>query len=390
MNSISTPGVCPAPDPVSLFNDGRLMLRAVDARKGKWHGWETKPVTVLSPRCRNPLSENFEKRVFRQTPWIVTMLRPVDAVNLLWAYKRDAWTDDKGDCQPSHTQHKQLKKITDLATLDTKMEELHHDRTGIFLTTTSGSIASTGCLLHQSSQRKDTGKTYPEIICHLNFGLMHIGYLLDFTRESTFERVAGMMQNILLLELGDNASGHEEFRQPVQLSVFDRERGELFPPVKLQRHEVEAISANARAFSKYAHAMGQDITLFKVLSQYGGDRFLQLLIHIPESVKSVAETEKNLDQIKILTTPKLLKSSSLPELLAAIEHARLLNVNLPVRFLTDIVDTRPIYLFEIAEFRHREKYFCQEMDLLPAFRLQELESMFARQAVLCRKALTNT
>ncbi|WP_257283421.1 hypothetical protein [Endozoicomonas sp. SESOKO1] len=393
MTSISTvdhptPGACPAPDPVSLFNDGRLMLRAVDARKGKWHGWETKPVTVLSPRCRNPLSEDLEKKSgFLARPWVVTMLRPVDAVKLVWAYKRDAWTDDKGDCQSSFTQHKPLKKITDLTTFDTKMEEMH--RKSIFRLTTSGRIDSSGYLLHQSSQRKNTDKTYPEVICQLNFGLMHCGYLLDFTRESTFERVAGMMQNILLLELEDNASGHEEFRQPVQLSVFDRERGALFPPLKLQRHEVEAISANARAFSEYAHAMGQDITLFKVLSQSGGDRFLQLLIHIPDSVKAVAETEKNLDQIKILTTPELLKSSSLPELLAAIEHARLLNVNLPVRFLTDIVYTRTIYRFEIAEFKDLKKYFCQEMDLLPADRLQQLESMFARQAVLCRKALTN-
>ncbi len=384
-----TPGVRTAPDPTSLFNHGRLMLRAVDACKGKWHGWETKPVTLLSPHCKNPLSENLGRPVFRAAPWVVTMLQPVDAIKLIWAYKRDAFSDSTGNCQPSDTHSERLKKITDLATLDTKLEEIYCQNKTLFPDTTSGHIGWKGYLFHQSSRRKNADTTYPEVICHLNFGLMHCGYLLDFTRESTFARVARMMQNILLLELENNASALEEFRQPVQLSVFDRERGALFQPVKLQRHEVEAISANARAFSKYAHSMGWDSTLFKVLSKSGGDRFLQLLTNIPESVKAVAETDKNPELIKILTTPGLLESHSLPELLAAIEHARLLNVNIPVQFLKNIVNTTTIYLGEITYFRNQDKYLYLEMDLLPRDRIKELKSMFAKQAVLCRKALTN-
>ncbi|MBO9496666.1 hypothetical protein J7438_21645 [Thalassotalea sp. G20_0] len=317
------------------------------------------------------------------------MLQPVDAIKLIWAYKRDAFSDNYGNCQPSDTHSERLKKITDLATLDTKLEEIYCQSKTFFPDTSSGHIGRMGYLLHQSSSKKNADTTYPEVICHLNFGLMHCGYLLDFTRESTFNRVARMMQNILRLELEDNARVLEEFRQPVQLSVFDRERGALFLPVKLQRHEIETISANARAFSKYAHFMGWDSTLFKVLTQSGGDRFLQLLINIPESVKAVAETDKNPDLIKILTTPGLLNSYSLPEILAAIEHARLLNVNLPVRFLTDIVNTITVRLGEITYFRNQDKYLYLNMNLLPGDRIQELESVFAKQSVLCRKALAN-
>ncbi|WP_422489999.1 hypothetical protein [Endozoicomonas sp. ALE010] len=389
VNQTPAPGSRPADDIVSLFKDGRLMVRAVDARKGKWLGWETKPVTRLSPQCNNPLTKHGEEQVFSGESWVVTMLGPIERneVELAWAYKHDAFTDAQGDFQPNKTHSKPIKKITDYVTLNIKMEEKYWQSKTIFPDTkTSGRIDSTGYLLHQLSSRQNIEKTYPEIICRINLGLMHCGYLLDFNREAAFDRVADMMQNILLLELGDDASAAGEFRQPLRLSVYDSERGVLFPPLKLQRHEIEAISANARTFSKYAQTMGQAITLFKVLVQSGVDRFLQLLINIPESIKPVAEAEKNLDLIKILSTGDIL--CSLPELLEAIENARLLNVNLPVQLLEKLISTSFFPASDLRDFKDRGNCIFLDMDLY-GDRWQETKSKLGKQAQTCRKALLN-
>ncbi|WP_257295348.1 hypothetical protein [Endozoicomonas sp. YOMI1] len=383
----------PTGGPVDLFNDNALMVRAVDVETARGQGWQYRPVTLLGPQCNNPVSEDpGDKRILKGYPWALAMLKPVDRFKMLWSFKRDAMSNGQGEeARSTHLRTRSIKKITDWATLDSKLREIKDRQTSIFQLTSSGHLGKGGYLLHQSSRINNEDKTFPEVICHLNFDLMHSGYLLDFAREATFGRIADMMKSILVLELGGDVeegdvSDAEEFPQPVKLSVYDSARNKLFPPVELRRNDIETIMANAKLLAQYASAVGQGCSLFNLLAQSGCDRFLKLLGNIPESVKAVAGLRDCVDLETLSTIIQQLDAIQLPVFQAVLDAAKSNNINLPESLMTDLLDSHVFRVPEALFFLHKYKFTLQELPV-DRTRLREIKSAFSIQEVICRELL---
>ncbi|WP_422462175.1 hypothetical protein [Endozoicomonas sp. ALB115] len=395
--SIGSSGFHPPPtggkkeeyNPVAAFGQfGGMMVRVVNALQAAGSGDQYRPVSLLSPGAQYAIEARRPDQFGTRPDQVITVLKPAPGCHMLWAYKKDVCSNPSGEpcCRFTYT-----KKITSWHVLEEKIAESYHRKHSLFSKSplTSGHLGVNGYLLHQPSEWiiKEAGK-YPEILCHINFDRMHYGYLLDFTREFSFRRLEEVMGNILTLEQNKGNASGDEFREPVKLCLYNSYQGVLSPPVEISRTQALMLRRNIRAFSQYVNFTGQELRLYQLLSQSGGERFLQLLKNIPEQVSTVSASVKALgtDIKAILTAIENCDSATfLSELPARVDGVNS-KVGLPNLLLEALLEQTPFhkhfpwlyYAFEIHDKQSSWDYI-----------FEQVKPTFAAQAVICRELLNN-
>ena len=391
-NTSTTTAPLPQPtsdDPYSAFYSGSgLPIRIVTAGELP-QKWLKRAASKIHPGDHSTVYQNVVNlsgfNEFQKGPnRVVTILKPGKPI-LLWGFKQDAATNNKGepsnDLSPGST-----KKMTDPNMLREKRAEQKLREGSFFSPYTSGHINCDGFRLHkQKGPLSSLINAYPELIYDLKPLQMHAGYLLDPKREMRFERIAEIMDSILVMEnANDNGNSHA-FREPITLCMYDSYRGILSPPEKLDRVTVERIRENADALSHYERSMGMEGKYYQLLAQSGCDRFLLLLKDIPDKVKVVAQTRNVLPIKELEEAVKQSDADRFHDLLSSVDETLLSQIGLPEHLLTLLLHTQVITDAEWSDARDAGQFILQHISNQ---RLNHLMTdTFPKQARICRTLL---
>ncbi|MBO9480685.1 hypothetical protein [Salinisphaera sp. G21_0] len=373
----------------SFYRNLGLTIRVVDVKKilaerTKINARSTKfrPFSCLFPGSKRVVV----KPVSDLNEWkdivingVVTVHKPIADGIMKWAYKRDGATDKKGE-----TTHAGLKKITDFAILKDKTMECRDE--SLFLTRSSGHVGRDGYLLHQPLlQKVENANDYPEIICPYNFDQTHCGYLLDFRREQCFINIARFMENILLLESGDDAG---QMTKPAVIFLYDSFRGGLLPPVELNGTLLKKIADNARVFTRYPRSLDEERKLFNLLAHAGYKRFLQLLMNnIPDSVNAVANTPQPINMASIKQAIVNLEADKAVTMLSEIDDELINRIGLPTT-LMDQLTYNPVFTYQDCKdykYPDIDDFFRHHIGKNRSRKL--MRTTFAAQGKICRALL---
>ena len=394
--STTTTHLLPVPisdDPYSAFYSGNgLSVRVVDAgelpRKRLFRA-----TSIIYPGSEEVVNYCDFEEIHRGPKRVVTILnpsqqpseQPSEQPSLLWGFKRDAATNGEGEplskYRPGST-----KKMTDPNMLREKSAEKKLRKGSFFSPYTSGHINSDGFRLHKQKGSPDKYiYDYPELIFYFNPLQMHGGYLLDPRREGSFQRIAEIMDNILVMENANGNGSYDAFQEPVTFCMYDSYRGILLPPEKLNRTTVEKIRENASALSQYENSIGIEGKLYGLLAQSGCDRFLALLKDIPGKVKMVAQTRSVFPITELEEAIKQSDADRFHDLLASVDETLLNQIGLPEHLLTLLLKTSVTTKREIGDAYHANQFI---MECVDNERLNHLlTDTFPKQARICRTLL---
>ncbi|WP_257295349.1 hypothetical protein, partial [Endozoicomonas sp. YOMI1] len=378
-------------DPVAAFNSqfGGMMVRVVNASEAAGSGDQYRPVSLLYPGTQYAVEAKRLNQFGTRPDQVITVLKPAPDCRMLWAYKKDIGSNASGEpcCNFINT-----KKITSWEVLGEKIVERERRKHSLFsgspFSLTSGHLGVNGYLLHQPCERFIAGAgKYPEILCQINFDSMHYGYLLDFAREFSFRRLEEVMGNILTLEQNKGNTSGDEFREPVKLCLYNSHQGVLSPPVEFSRTQVLILQGNIHAFSQYGNFTGQELRLYQLLSQSGGERFLQLLENIPEQVSTVSASVQELgtDIKAILTAIENYDSATFLSELSAMADGVKSKVGLPKVLLEALLEQTPFHKHFPWLYYDFEIHDNESWDYI----FEQAKPTFAAQAVICRELLNN-
>ena len=364
--------------PIRIVTAGELPQERLKRAASKIHPGDRS--TVYQKVVNHSDFNEFQKGPNR----VVTILKPGKPI-LLWGFKQDAATNNKGE--PSgYLSPGSTKKMTDPNMLREKRAEQKLREGSFFSPYTSGHINCDGFRLHkQKGPLSSLINAYPELIYDLKPLQMHAGYLLDPKREMRFERIAEIMDSILVMEnANDNGNSHA-FREPVTLCMYDSYRGILSPPEKLDRATVERIRENADALSQYERSMGMEGKYYELLAQSGCDRFLSLLKDIPDKVKVVAQTRSVFPIKELEEAVKQSDADRFHDLLSSVDETLLSQIGLPEHLLTLLLHTQVITNAEGSDAREANQFVLQHISNQ---RLNHLMTdTFPKQARICRTLL---
>ena len=378
------PPVSISDNPRSAFYSGSgLPVRVVTAGRLPQE-WLHRSISIIYPGSSSVVSQDEFNEFERGPDRVVTILKPNEQLTLLWGFKQDVGSDNKGE--PNANLRSGLcKKITDPAMLRDKMVE-HGQREGsIFLPYTSGHTRCDGFRLHKQASPNRKTDEYPELICRLNPQQMHGGYLLDLKREASFQRITEIMTSILVIENANDHGNCDAFQEPVTLYLYDSYRGILLPPELLDHATVERIRENADALAQYERSRDMNGKLYELLAQSGCDRFLTLLKDIPDKVKVVAQTRMVFPVKELEEAVKQSDADRFHDLLSSVDEALLNQAGLPEHLLTLLLHTPVITNAEIGGARDAEQFVLQYIDNEHLNHL--LTDTFPKQARICRTLL---
>ena len=369
-------------DPRSLFySDSGLPIRVVTAGELPQQ-WLFRPISIIKPGSKHLVYSGNSYEFERGDRRVLTMLRPDAQRSLLWAFKQDAGSDQRGEVPQSEGMLDKQKKITDLSMLSEKMAEQTDRQGSIFPPLTSGHVGCHGFKLHKVASKHRSIKAYPEVICHINPGAMHAGYIFDPRREGDFKRIVEIMDSILAMEEANGNGDSQAFQEPVTLCPYDSYRGRLLAPQKLDRSSIQRIQDNARTLYEYERFMGMKGKLFGLLAQSGCERFLSLLQDIPENVKVVGRAGDSFDVIKLRQAIDQLDACSFHRLLSAVDETQPDQIGLPESLLN-----RLFALLVITGDEWCKAYKAQKC-ILHYIRRERRDSLmktvFPNQAEICR------
>ena len=379
-------------DPQSLFySDGGLPVRLVTASELQ-QNWVYRPISIIKPGSKNVISQGrfseFERGIHR----VVTILKPDEQLNILWAFKQDAGSDDKGESSSTPSETGNCKKMNDLSLLSEKMTEQAHRKRSVFLPYTSGHVDYTGFIRHKHQQSRYRTDSYPELICRLNPRQMHGGYLLDPKREVSFQRISGVMANILAMEQANGNGNSDAFREPVTLCMYDSYRGRLMAPEKLDRSTIKTMQENANALAQYEQSMDIKGNLYGLLAQSGCDRFLSVLKEIPENVRQLAQASMtclkgDLGEItkELAKAIEELDARRFHDLLSSVDKTLLNHNGLPEYLLNVLLLTDAFTYDQFTNAYQAERFTLEYTDNNHLERL--MKETFPNQAEICHTLL---
>ena len=372
-------------DPYSAFyHGGGLLVRVVTAGRLPQMSL-CRALSILQPSSTRVVSQGEFSEFERGHDRVVTILRPNERLTLLWAFKQDVASDNKGEPNSSAYKSEATKKITDPDMLREKMGEQKLREGSIFLPYTSGHIHCDGFRLHKQASPRRKTDVYPELICRLNPLKMHGGYLLDPKREASFQRIAETMANILAIEKANGNDNSDAFQEPVTLCLYDSYRGRLLASNKLERTTVAKIQDNAKALSQYERSTGIEGKLYGLLAQSGCDRFLSLLKEIPDNVKEVAKAGMKFPVRELEKAIELRDADRFHELLLSIDETLLNQIGLPDYLLSLLLHRGVIPADEFYGACQAEQFILEHIDRT---RLNSLMTdTFPKQAKICRTLL---
>ena len=237
--TITLPPMFISDDPHSAFYSGvGLPVRVITAGELP-QSWLWRPIGFLELGGTNVVTSGHHSKFERGPDRVVTILKPDEKITLLWAFKQDVSSDKKGEPDDNTFKPGSTKKITDPDLLREKRVEQELRKGSFYLPYTSGHVNCDGFRLHKPASPYRKTNVYSELICRLNPGQMHAGYLLDPKREASFQRIAETMANILVMENANGTGNCDASQEPVTLYMYDSYRGILLPPEKLDRATVE-------------------------------------------------------------------------------------------------------------------------------------------------------
>lgn len=369
-------------DPRSLFYRGSgLPIRVVTAGELPQQ-WLFRPISIIKPGSKHLVYSDGNYEFERGDRRVLTLLRPDAQRSLLWAFKHDAGSDQRGEVPELDGMFDKQKKITDLSMLSEKMAEQTDRQGSIFPPLTSGHVGCYGFELHKAASKYRSIKTYPEVICHINPRAMHVGYIFDPRREGDFKRIVGIMGSILAMEEANGNGDSQAFQEPVTLCPYDSYRGRLLAPQKLDRSSIQSIQENASALYQYERSKGMTGKLYGLLAQSGCERFLSLLQDIPENVKVVGRVGDSLDVIKLMQAIDQLDARSFHHLLSAVDETVLDQIGLPESLLNRLFVPQVITGDEWCKAYKAQKcilHYIQE-----GRRDSLMKTVFPNQAEICR------
>ena len=371
-------------NPHSAFYSGSgLSVRVVTAGRLPQE-WVYQAASIIYPDSTNVVCNSNFPEFQKGRKRVVIILKSSEQPDLLWGFKQDVGTNFKGE--PWHGRSLgSTKKITDPNMIREKRAEKKLREGSFFSTYTSGHINCDGFRLHkQKDSPSSFNKDYPELIYYLKPLQMHGGYLLDPRREGSFQRIAQIMDNILVMENANDNGNCDAFQEPVTLCMYDSYRGILLPPEKLDRATVETIQANANALSQYESSMGMEGKLYNLLAQSGCDRFLALLKDTSDKVKVVAQTRMRFPIKELEEAIKQSDADRFHDLLSSVDETLLNQIGLPEHLLTLLLHNPVITNEESGCARYAEQFVLQ---YLGNERLNLLTDTFPKQARICRTLL---
>ena len=370
-------------DPYSAFYSGSgLLVRVVTASKLP-QTWLFRSFSTIYPGSRRVICHRNSYKFQKVPERVVTILKPDQQLTLLWGFKLDAATDEIGEPW-SEILTGSTKKITDPNMLrEKRAEQRLRELPTLFSPYTSGHVRCDGFRLHKKTPCFFNGTDYPELICHLNPQQMHWGYLLDPKREGSFQHIAEIMDNILVME---NANGNsDDFQEPITLCMYDSYRGILLPPEQLDRATVEKIRENANVLFQYESSTSIEGKLYDLLAQSGCDRFLALLKDIPDKVKEAAQARMRFPVKELEEAIKQSDADRFHDLLSSVDETLLNQIGLPEHLLTLLLHTYVITNAQWRDSRDADQFVLQYID---NERLNHLMAdTFPKQARICRTLL---
>ena len=380
--------VASSSDPRSLFYSGfGVLVRVVTAGKLS-NKWLYRPISIIKPGSRRVVSYSYFNEFERGPDRVVTILKPSELLTLLWGFKQDVGSDNKGEPNVHFaTKPGACKKITDLSMLMEKLVEQKHREASIFLPFTSGHIRHNGFRLHKNKPESSyqSLNVYPEMICRLNPLQAHAGYLFDPKREASFQRIAETMASILAMEKANGNGNFDGLEEPVTLSLYDSYRGRFLAPEELNLSMVEKIEANANALSQYERSMGMEGKLYGLLAQSGCKRFLSLLKEIPENVRALAEAGTIIPLDELERAIIRLEAGKFHDLLSSLGETLLNQIGLPEYLLNLLLKINVISQEDVLATTQTEQFILQYIGNDRLERL--LTDAFPEQAEICRTLL---
>ena len=377
------PSVSISNDPYSAFYSGSgLAVRVVTAGRLP-QNWLRRPLSTLTLGSKRVVTHGEFNEFERGPDRVVTILKPDEQLTLLWGFKKDVGSDEKGEPR-ARRKSGLCKKITDPGMLRDKMVEQEQRAGSIFLPYTSGHVNCDGFRLHKLANAHRTKNDYPELICELNPWQMHEGYLLDPRREKSFHRIAETMVGILTIERANGNGDSDAFQQPVTLYLYDSYRGRLLAPEKLDRATIEKMQENANALFQYERSIGTEGKLYSLLAQSGCDRFLSLLKEIPDKVKVVAQARSAIPTKELEEAIQQSDAGRFHDLLSSVDETLLNQIGLPEHLLNlllrvEVIPDKKIRAAQAGQF------LLQSLDSDRLNRL--LTDTFPKQAEICRTLL---
>lgn len=369
-------------DPRSFFySDSGLPIRLITAGELPQQ-WLFRPISIIKPGSRHLVYCDNTYEFERGAGRVLTMLRPDAQRSLLWAFKKDVGSNQRGE--PVHADRRldKQKKITDLSMLGEKMVEQKDRQGSIFPPLTSGHVDCHGFKLHKEASEHRSVKIYPEVICHINPRAMHAGYIIDPKREGDFQRIVEIMDSILAMERANGNGDSQAFQEPVTLCPYDSYRGRLLAPQKLDRSSIQTIQENASALYQYERFMGMKGKLYDLVAQSGCERFLSLLQDIPEHVKKFGRFRSNFDVPQLKQAIEQSDARRFHHLLSAVDERQLDQIGLPESLMHHLIY---VLLFNCCEyFNAHDAKKCILHYIQWDHRSSLMETVFLNQAEICR------